>query len=130
MKKIISFLLFIWSAPKFLFLGEKMDSPMNRIEGVVAVFLSLLFSFIPNVAFLLLLESKETFYKLCFISLGITLPFFVWNVFSVNENIVRAYFSAFNKMSKIKAICLFFMAFIMQFFLILFPIIVAKSILK
>lgn len=50
MEKIIVSLLFIGSAPKFLFLGDKMDSPMYRVEGFVAIYLALAFSFIPAIA--------------------------------------------------------------------------------
>lgn len=129
MEKTIVSLLFIGSAPKFLFLGDKMDSPMYRVEGFVAIYLALAFSFIPAIALSLILDSIDTFYKACFILLIIMLLILLWKVLAIKDSTIQAYFYNFNKMSKAKALCLFVAIFISQFFFLLFPCFLAKSIL-
>ena len=117
MNRIISFLLFIGSAPYFLFAKDKIESPCSSVEVMVAVILCfLIFSpfIVPFIVLFKVLdffESPVNFIIFYYSFLGIMFLFSLWKVFSIKKEIIRTYFHVFSKMSKLRAISLFFLIF-------------------
>ncbi|MBO7507720.1 MAG: hypothetical protein J6T67_10115 [Paludibacteraceae bacterium] len=130
MEKTISFLLFIISAPKYLFYGDKMSFPAVGAEGLVAMFLGVVISFVPNIVFLLIPGSKETYCTIYMISVGISTLISLCKVITIKDDIVRTYFYEFYKISRARALCLMFVLFFAQVFLILITFLIADSVLK
>ncbi len=117
MNRIISFLLFIGSAPNFLFAKDKIEPP-GSVEVMVAVILCcLIFSpfIVPFIVLFKVLdffeESPVNFIILYYSFLGIMFLFSLWKVSSIKKEIIRTYFHVFSKMSKLRAISLFFLIF-------------------
>lgn len=85
MNRIISFLLFIGSAPYFLFAKDKIESPCSSVEVMVAVILCfLIFSpFIVLFKVLDFFESPEKFhYILLFLFRNYVSFFFMESIFN------------------------------------------------
>lgn len=125
MEKTITFLLFIGSTPKYLFLGNKMHEPMYRVEVFAVSFLALAISAVLSMVSLLFFETKNSFCIFFYTSFSLLSLIFLWKVFSVKEDTIKNYFRQFSQMSKWKAFFLWVLSLVMMLSFILIPVFLA-----